>query len=125
MAARYGQAFGPRSGETVTVDDVAGRRRPAADALKDWGLAHRFAGSGDRAAIARPASPRNRHACAGMAARYGQAFGPRSGETVTVHPGRRRPAADALKDWGLAHRFAGSGDRAAIASLVYGRGPNP
>lgn len=32
---------------------------------------------------------------------------------------RRRPAADALKDWGLAHRFAGSGDRAAIASLVY------
>ena len=32
---------------------------------------------------------------------------------------RRRPAADALKDWGLNHRFAGSGDRAAIASLVY------
>jgi 16S rRNA (cytosine967-C5)-methyltransferase len=32
---------------------------------------------------------------------------------------RRRPATDALKDWGLAHRFAGSGDRAAIASLVY------
>ncbi|KAB1081839.1 RsmB/NOP family class I SAM-dependent RNA methyltransferase [Methylobacterium soli] len=32
---------------------------------------------------------------------------------------RRRPAADALKDWGLGHRFAGSGDRAAIASLVY------
>jgi len=31
---------------------------------------------------------------------------------------RRRPAADALKDWGLAHRFAGSGDRAGIASLV-------
>src|SRR6185312_7285448 len=32
---------------------------------------------------------------------------------------RRRPAADALKDWGLTHRFAGSGDRAAIAGLVY------
>ena len=32
---------------------------------------------------------------------------------------RRRPAADALKDWGLAHRFAGSGDRAAIAGLTY------
>lgn len=32
---------------------------------------------------------------------------------------RRRPAPDALKDWGLSHRFAGSGDRAAIASLVY------
>jgi 16S rRNA (cytosine967-C5)-methyltransferase len=32
---------------------------------------------------------------------------------------RRRPAADAMKDWGLAHRFAGSSDRAAISSLVY------
>ena len=32
---------------------------------------------------------------------------------------RRRPAADTLKDWGLGHRFAGSGDRAGIAGLVY------
>ena len=32
---------------------------------------------------------------------------------------RRRPAAEALKDWGLSHRFAGSKDRAAIATLVY------
>jgi 16S rRNA (cytosine967-C5)-methyltransferase len=32
---------------------------------------------------------------------------------------RRRPAADALKDWGLSHRFAGSGDRAAIGGLVF------
>ena len=32
---------------------------------------------------------------------------------------RHRPAGDALKDWGLSHRFAGSGDRAAIAGLVY------
>src|SRR5438477_8865665 len=32
---------------------------------------------------------------------------------------RRRPAAQALKDWGLSHRFAGSSDRAAIAGLVY------
>ncbi len=32
---------------------------------------------------------------------------------------RRRPAADALKDWGVSHRFAGSKDRAAIASLVF------
>jgi 16S rRNA (cytosine967-C5)-methyltransferase len=32
---------------------------------------------------------------------------------------RRRPAPDALKDWGLSHRFAGSKDRAAIAGLVY------
>jgi len=32
---------------------------------------------------------------------------------------RRRPAGDALKEWGQAHRFAGSGDRAAVAGLVY------
>ncbi len=32
---------------------------------------------------------------------------------------RHRPASDALKDWGLAHRFAGSKDRAALATLVY------
>ena len=32
---------------------------------------------------------------------------------------RKRPAADALKDWGLSHRFAGSGDRAAIGNIVY------
>jgi 16S rRNA (cytosine967-C5)-methyltransferase len=32
---------------------------------------------------------------------------------------RHRPVADALRDWGLSHRFAGSGDRAAIGNLVY------
>ncbi len=32
---------------------------------------------------------------------------------------RHRPASDALKDWGLAHRFAGSKDRAAIGSFVF------
>ena len=31
----------------------------------------------------------------------------------------QRPAAAALADWGRAHRFAGSGDRAAIGNLVY------
>ena len=40
-------------------------------------------------------------------------------EVLTDIDARRRPAADAMKDWGLAHRFAGSGDRAAISSLVY------
>ena len=32
---------------------------------------------------------------------------------------RHRPVPDALKDWGLSHRFAGSGDRAAISNLVH------
>jgi 16S rRNA (cytosine967-C5)-methyltransferase len=32
---------------------------------------------------------------------------------------RHRPAAEALKDWGKAHRFAGSTDRHAIGTLVY------
>lgn len=32
---------------------------------------------------------------------------------------RQRPVSLALKDWGLSHRFAGSGDRAAIGNLVY------
>src|SRR3982750_51231 len=32
---------------------------------------------------------------------------------------RHRPAAEALKDWARSHRFAGSGDRHAIGTLVY------
>ena len=32
---------------------------------------------------------------------------------------RHRPASAALADWGKAHRFAGSGDRAAIGTLVF------
>jgi 16S rRNA (cytosine967-C5)-methyltransferase len=32
---------------------------------------------------------------------------------------RHRPAALALADWGKSHRFAGSGDRAAIGNLVF------
>ncbi len=40
-------------------------------------------------------------------------------EVIADIEARRRPAADALKDWGLSHRFAGSGDRAAIAGLTY------
>lgn len=32
---------------------------------------------------------------------------------------RKRPVSEALKSWGLDHRFAGSGDRAAIGNLVY------
>ncbi|MGH9677959.1 MAG: MFS transporter, partial [Candidatus Acidiferrum sp.] len=40
-------------------------------------------------------------------------------EVVEEIEARKRPAADALKDWGLSRRFAGSKDRAAIASLVF------
>ena len=40
-------------------------------------------------------------------------------EVLAELAARPRPAADTLKDWGLSHRFAGSGDRAAIAGLVY------
>ncbi|MGJ4855913.1 RsmB/NOP family class I SAM-dependent RNA methyltransferase [Labrys sp. La1] len=48
------------------------------------------------------------------AARISAAF-----EILADIEARRRPAADVLKDWGLSHRFAGSGDRAALAGLVY------
>ena len=40
-------------------------------------------------------------------------------EVLTEIAERHRPAADALSDWGRSHRFAGSGDRAAIGNLVY------
>ena len=40
-------------------------------------------------------------------------------EVIAAIESERRPAADSLKSWGLTHRFAGSGDRAAIAGLVY------
>ncbi len=40
-------------------------------------------------------------------------------EVLTDIEARKRPAAEALKDWGLSHRFAGSSDRAAIGNLVF------
>jgi 16S rRNA (cytosine967-C5)-methyltransferase len=40
-------------------------------------------------------------------------------EILTEILERRRPASEALRDWGKAHRFAGSGDRHAIGTLVY------
>lgn len=40
-------------------------------------------------------------------------------EVLTDITARKRPVTDALKDWGLSHRFAGSKDRAQIASLIY------
>src|SRR5215469_3210048 len=40
-------------------------------------------------------------------------------ELIDTIEAQRSPAANALKEWGAAHRFAGSGDRAAIAGLVW------
>lgn len=40
-------------------------------------------------------------------------------EVLTAIEAQRIPAAQALKEWGTAHRFAGSGDRSAIAGLVF------
>jgi 16S rRNA (cytosine967-C5)-methyltransferase len=40
-------------------------------------------------------------------------------EIIDAIDAQRVPAAKALKEWGIAHRFAGSGDRAAIAGLVW------
>jgi len=40
-------------------------------------------------------------------------------EVLTEIGQRHRPASDALREWGRAHRFAGSGDRAAIGNLVF------
>ncbi|MDP2733752.1 MAG: RsmB/NOP family class I SAM-dependent RNA methyltransferase [Hoeflea sp.] len=40
-------------------------------------------------------------------------------EILTDIETRHRPVPEALKDWGLSHRFAGSGDRGAISNLVH------
>src|SRR4051812_13224448 len=40
-------------------------------------------------------------------------------ELIDIIDAQRVPAAKALKEWGTAHRYAGSGDRAAIAGLLW------
>jgi 16S rRNA (cytosine967-C5)-methyltransferase len=40
-------------------------------------------------------------------------------ELIETIDAQRVPAAKALKEWGTAHRFAGSGDRAAISGLIW------
>ena len=40
-------------------------------------------------------------------------------DVLTDVDAHRRPVSEALKAWGLANRFAGAGDRAAIGNLVY------
>ena len=41
-------------------------------------------------------------------------------EILSTLESQRRPAADAVKDWMLSHRFAGSKDSAEIGDLVFG-----
>ena len=40
-------------------------------------------------------------------------------ELIDAIDTQRVPAAKALKEWGTAHRYAGSGDRAAISGLIW------
>src|ERR1700759_1582867 len=40
-------------------------------------------------------------------------------ELIDTIDAQRVPAAKALKEWGTAHRYAGSGDRAAISGLLW------
>ena len=40
-------------------------------------------------------------------------------EVLAELEARSRPIGDVLREWGQSHRYAGSGDRAAIAGLVY------
>src|SRR5260370_12794522 len=40
-------------------------------------------------------------------------------ELIQTIDTQRVPAAQALKEWGTAHRYAGSGDRAGISGLVW------
>src|SRR5271156_3228019 len=40
-------------------------------------------------------------------------------ELIDSIDAQRIPAAKALKEWGTAHRYAGSGDRAAISGLIW------
>ena len=40
-------------------------------------------------------------------------------EVLAEMDSHHRPATEALRDWGRTHRFAGSGDRAAIGNLVF------
>jgi 16S rRNA (cytosine967-C5)-methyltransferase len=40
-------------------------------------------------------------------------------EVLTEIETKRRPAPEALREWGQTHRFAGSGDRSAIGSLMF------
>ena len=41
-------------------------------------------------------------------------------EILTDMETRKRPAADAVRDWMVSHRFAGSKDRAEIGDTVFG-----
>ena len=88
----------------------------------------RQAACGSHAPGSSRAGPRtclgNRVSCRGATGPCGFAMTPAARLSAAIEvlaelEARRRPVGEALKDWGLSHRFAGSKDRAAIASLVY------
>ena len=77
------------------IDTIDAQRVPAAKALKEWGTAHRYAGSGDRAAIAGPdlgrAAPARlerladgRRNAAGARARHAQARARLDAEAISA-----------------------------------------
>ena len=103
------------------LDDIARRHRPVADALKDWGLSHRFAGARrprrDRQHRLRRAAPealgrlaaRRRHAARAGLRRAAARMGPdaRGAERGARRRQVRAAAADAKTSCALARR-AGS-----------------
>ena len=108
------------------IADIETRRRPAADALKDWGLAHRFAGSSDRAAIAGLVYDTLRRK-ASSSARMGQAT-PRAA-VIGMLVGERGLGADAIEALCSGARFApaplAEAERAALAADALAGAPAP
>jgi 16S rRNA (cytosine967-C5)-methyltransferase len=89
------------------LDDIDGRHRPAADGLKDWGLSHRFAGAGDRAAIGNIVYDALRRRCSGAWLLDGDTSRARAFGALLLEGGMDAPALNA----GL------EGDRFAPAPL--------
>ena len=69
------------AGAIEIVDAVLNRHQPVKDALRDWGKAHRFAGSGDRAWMSGLVMDALRHRANGGGARGGGAGGGKVGDT--------------------------------------------
>src|SRR5258708_6297320 len=92
----------------AALDGVVGRRAGAAG---DVGL---FRAEDSPSDLIQYTHSSNRKLAMTPAARLSAAI-----ELIDTIEAQRSPAANALKEWVTAHRFAGSGDRAAIAGLVW------